>query len=269
MRICLVTHCFPHTDHDVNGNWIPQFSNLLIERGHHVSVVTPRMEVGDGIVPKSNWPFDVQFFAWKGGAKRLGQLRLSHPADTTALISLLRQGRIVLEKIIDERRIDLCVGIWAIPNGYFCLRAKQKKGTPYAVWTLGSDVNIYGKKILFRKTVTHVLRKAEYIFANSNHLMKRIEELTGRMCEFMPTNRILPPKEESDLALDTSSANFLYVGRLEHVKGVDVLVEAMIELLRNGHNASLYVLGDGSMRSDLEKRISHEGIGQHVVFVAT
>ena len=267
MRICLVTHCFPHTDHDVNGNWIPQFVKLLIERGHHVSVLTPRMYVKNGNTPKTDWPFDVRYFCWRGGERRLGQLNLLHPADTIALVSLLRRGRIELERRIDEQNIDLCLGVWTIPSGYFCMRAKQRRDIPYAVWMLGSDLNVYGRKRFFRRVISNVLRRADFLFANSNQLLEQARKLAGKACEFMPTNRILPSGDRSPLELDKAMINFLYVGRLEKVKGIDILVEAMIHLLRKGREASLYVVGDGSLRPGLISRLREKGIEDRVSFV--
>ncbi|MFQ6092616.1 MAG: glycosyltransferase [bacterium] len=266
MRICLVTHCFPHNDQDVNGNWIPQFVRLLIQRGHRVSVLTPRMDLGDGSIPKADWPFGVRYFKWLGGKRRLGQLKFINPIDAMALVSLLCRGRIELEKLIGEHEIDLCLGVWAIPNGYFCLKAKQRLGTPYAVWTLGSDINVYGGKIFFGKVVADVLRNADHLFANSNQLVNRIGGLTGKACGFMPTTRTLPEGLGPRLSLDETAANCLFVGRLERVKGIDLLVEAMVGLLRKGRRAFLYVLGDGSLRSDLMNRVRREGLEHNVVF---
>jgi len=58
------------------------------------------------------------------------------------------------------------------------------------------------------------------------------------------------------LRLDRKVFNFLFVSRLEMVKGPDVLIEACKYLKMNTDNFNLHVIGDGSMRSKLAKNIS-------------
>jgi glycosyltransferase involved in cell wall biosynthesis len=60
-------------------------------------------------------------------------------------------------------------------------------------------------------------------------------------------------RESARNALGLEGCVFLYVGRLEHEKGPDVLVEAMHDV-----PARLVVVGDGSMREELQ-RIAPEG----------
>jgi glycosyltransferase involved in cell wall biosynthesis len=55
--------------------------------------------------------------------------------------------------------------------------------------------------------------------------------------------------------VDTTKTNFLFVGRWEKVKGVDVLVEAMKLLVDAGVRAHLYLVGKGSLKSFLERKI--------------
>jgi len=137
---------------------------------------------------------------------------------------------------------------------------------PYAVWTLGSDINVYGARRGFRGVVAAILKDADYLFANSRQLAGRVSEISGRPCRFMPTNRILPMDVGPVPELNPEATKLLFVGRLETVKGIDVLVEAVLGLLKKKTDIILYILGDGSLRARLEAMVEKEGAKEHVLF---
>lgn len=58
----------------------------------------------------------------------------------------------------------------------------------------------------------------------------------------------------------------LYVGRLEHVKGIDVLLRAMKVVSRKLPDVHLAIVGDGAMRGELEAYMRQHKLGQYVTF---
>lgn len=58
----------------------------------------------------------------------------------------------------------------------------------------------------------------------------------------------------------------LYVGRLEHVKGVDVLLRAMPQIVKCIPGAHLSIVGDGAMRPQLEEFTRRNRLQKHVTF---
>lgn len=58
----------------------------------------------------------------------------------------------------------------------------------------------------------------------------------------------------------------LYVGRLEYVKGVDVLLKAMPEVARQLPDVHLSIVGDGSVRPELETFVTRHQLQKHVTF---
>ncbi|MEM2293943.1 MAG: glycosyltransferase family 4 protein [Candidatus Aenigmatarchaeota archaeon] len=58
----------------------------------------------------------------------------------------------------------------------------------------------------------------------------------------------------------------LYVGRLVKIKGVDVLLQSFSVFIRKFPQAILYIVGDGPLRSSLEKLAEKLGIREKVVF---
>lgn len=60
--------------------------------------------------------------------------------------------------------------------------------------------------------------------------------------------------------------NVIYMGRLEKVKGIDVLIEAFSMLFKESINMKLYLLGDGNAREELEALVQKRGIEKFVSF---
>jgi len=58
----------------------------------------------------------------------------------------------------------------------------------------------------------------------------------------------------------------LYVGKLERVKGPDILLEAFAIVKKHCKEAFLHILGDGSMRSDLIEQVKKLGLEDSVKF---
>ena len=58
----------------------------------------------------------------------------------------------------------------------------------------------------------------------------------------------------------------LYVGRLEYVKGVDVLLKALPKVLRHIPNIHLSIVGDGTVRPELEAFVGRNRLQEHVTF---
>src|SRR5206468_10956974 len=69
------------------------------------------------------------------------------------------------------------------------------------------------------------------------------------------------------LAMPAAGKVLLWVGRMEPVKGLDVLLAACRRLSDGGVNYRLYLVGDGSLRAGLEKETQKRGLAAVVTFV--
>lgn len=63
-----------------------------------------------------------------------------------------------------------------------------------------------------------------------------------------------------------STRRLLFVGRLEHVKGIDVLLQAMCIVSRRIPDVGLCIVGDGAMRSELEAFVGRHQLEKQVIF---
>lgn len=65
----------------------------------------------------------------------------------------------------------------------------------------------------------------------------------------------------------TVGKNLVYVGRVEPVKGILVLLDAMAQLKREHSDIALTIVGDGSSRKKIEKQIDRLDLSAHVRLV--
>lgn len=75
-------------------------------------------------------------------------------------------------------------------------------------------------------------------------------------------NGIALPESADIVNLD----RLLYVGRLEEVKGCEVLIRAMTRIIREHPSVRLDVVGDGTSRHRLEESARLHGVAEHINF---
>jgi len=63
-----------------------------------------------------------------------------------------------------------------------------------------------------------------------------------------------------------SKIRFLSVGRLVPFKGFDILIDACAELQKRGINFDCEIIGDGTLREELEERASRQNLGERIHF---
>jgi GalNAc-alpha-(1->4)-GalNAc-alpha-(1->3)-diNAcBac-PP-undecaprenol alpha-1,4-N-acetyl-D-galactosaminyltransferase len=74
------------------------------------------------------------------------------------------------------------------------------------------------------------------------------------------------PTEGSDRTLAIANKRILGIGRLEHEKGFDRLIDAFEKVARSEPAWTLRILGEGSQRSALEQRVHQRGLSNRVSF---
>lgn len=285
MKLVLATHVYPinpDAPADIPGNFLPPFVAELTKRGATVHVLAPNVS---GEKSEQSWSevqaklkrsgdppqfageatAPVTRFDWRGGGRNLGRFNPFNPADTLSLLNLYQRGGEELENLVRRQRADAVLACWAVPSGVFARHVRRTLGTPYAVWGLGTDIHTSPRNPIIRPFVVRALREASIRYANSATLQKQVEQLSGMSCEFMPTGRRLPDAAPADLPHDR--ANFLYAGRFERVKGVDILLDAFSLLRGRGVRAHLYLAGTGSLENALRAQATALHLDDAVSFV--
>lgn len=74
-------------------------------------------------------------------------------------------------------------------------------------------------------------------------------------------------EEPPDLMLNEDCLNFVALGRLNHQKGYDIMLDAFAEAVRQRDSLRLYIIGDGPEEDVLKARAARLGIGDRVYFL--
>ncbi len=240
------------------------FIGGLKRRGHQIFVFTQDRE---GLKEPFLEGVRVEWFSWMGSKRPLVQLRVLNPLDCLRMLSLFCRGREALLPFLREHRIEVCLALWVLPSGYFANYAFRKTRIPYSVWALGSDIYRYGSNPLLYRIMKRVIQEARGIFADGFDLAKRVEERFQRRCFFLATTRGLPVKKEGIQAGSSHTYQFLFVGRLEKVKGIDLLLQSMAMLKAEGREAHLSVIGGGSLEEWVKDFIERKDLGPNITLL--
>jgi glycosyltransferase involved in cell wall biosynthesis len=254
MKIWIITSSFPLNPQDARaaaGLFVKDFAMALAEAGHDITVITPDKLGGDKVDPPG---MRVHWFAWRGGRKTLSTMKPYHPGDALAMLSLFRQGQKILETLYEQSAPDHVLAMWAVPAGYLAMGLKRSHGVPFTTWCLGSDIWVYGKYPILRGVVRRVLKASDLVFADGLQLADDAERLADRRCPFMASSRRLNHALIRPLDLSVEGPRFLFIGRYAPVKGVDVLLEAMVEFARRRPSGHLYLFGGGPLDAQLRAR---------------
>jgi glycosyltransferase involved in cell wall biosynthesis len=254
----------------VQAPFLIDFIKGLKKRGHQIFLFTQnRKELKENVLEG----IDIEWFPWLTSRKPLAQLNPLNPLDGFQIANLIYRGRKAVLPFIKEKKIDACLALWLLPSGYFANYARQKTRVPYSVWALGSDIYRYGRNPFLYPTMKRIIEGARGVFADGFDLTKRVEERFGRKCYFLATTRKLTlelkelnrpnkPNERDE------PYHFLFVGRLEKVKGIDLLLQSMAMLSEEELNVDLTIVGKGKLegwvrsfihRKRLEKWVSLKG----------
>jgi glycosyltransferase involved in cell wall biosynthesis len=266
MNICIITSSFPsRPDDTVQAPFVIDFIRGLKKRGHRIFVFTQDRE---GEKEEFLEGVKIKRFSWIQSRTPLVQLNPFRPLDLFRIANLFYRGKRTLPTFIRKNRIEVCFALWVLPSGYFANQAFRQTKIPYSVWSLGSDIYRYGRNPFLYPLMRRIIREAKGVFADGFDLSKRVEERFGRKCFFLATTRTLPlPSSLSkggQRGLLGNPYRFLFVGRIEKVKGIDLLLESMAGLKEEALHVHLTVVGRGGMEEWARRFIEERGLEEHV-----
>ncbi len=254
-RVLLITSSYPlRPDQPFNAGVLARDLALgLARRGDMIWVVTPRK---DRPIEDSQLP--VLEFPWWGGYRELAPQPV-HALNLLRFASLMISGTVFIHRVVRALEPEACLALWAIPSGAFAYSAWRRHRIPYGVWALGSDIWSRRRYPFGEAVVRRVLRNAAFRLADGWQLAREVERLGGKPCGFLPSARRLP-LEVPPAELPPARWRLLYVGRFERQKGVDLLVEALGRLRDKWAGVQVHMLGDGSLRPWVERRLWSWGL---------
>ncbi|MFN8051767.1 MAG: glycosyltransferase family 4 protein [Acidimicrobiales bacterium] len=172
----------------------------------------------------------------------------------------------VLADLMTERGVDHLHDHFADASCTVAMLASALSGIPYSF-------TIHGPAIFFEPHLWHLdakLRTATFCAAISSFARSQ----ASLFCEPETWDRLhvvhcgVDPTDTSPAVerTDGRPVELLFVGRLEPVKGLLVLLDAVHRLVRDGDDVHLTIVGDGAERGDIEARTAELGLAAAVRF---
>ncbi len=190
----------------------------------------------------------------------------------------LRSVRASFEKAVSEFRPDLLFAPWAYPDGWAAVRLGHAAGLPVVIQCHGSDVLLLDRFPARKKRTVEAVAAADGVVAVSRDIARHLVAMgaaPGRVrvvYDGVDPSKFHPaPKAEARARVGLTGADptVLFVGNLVPVKGVDVLLAACGQLVREGFPLRLVVIGEGPLRRKLQTLAVALGMEGRVDFVGS
>jgi len=174
-----------------------------------------------------------------------------------------------LEVLYTLRRIDpQIVHAQSVLVGLYGVLAKWILNKPFVVWGQGYDFQSTKRRSAI------VLKHADAVIALSGDMKRELQHLWPRNVFIIPNGIRLQAFEKisraaarRDLDIGEMVKIVLFVGRLDPIKGLKYLIEAMPAIKEVEPEVRLLLVGDGPERRELERLANKLGLSECVIFV--
>jgi glycosyltransferase involved in cell wall biosynthesis len=182
-------------------------------------------------------------------------------------------------KVREEFKFDVILATWAYPDVVAAARIARELGVPLVAKVHGSDINELATFPRLRRQIRWALSEAHRVIAVSRALGDKLRELG------VPEDRILVQPNavngerfsirdvsvaRAELGLPLGRKLIGFIGRLSHEKGLDLLLDAMAQLVRDGmDDTDLLVVGDGAESASLSRQARSLDLDARVRFVGS
>jgi glycosyltransferase involved in cell wall biosynthesis len=270
-KLLVVSTSFPMKQGDGLSPFILEFCLHLSRLGWDVTALVPHhkglkdRELWDGVTVRRfrYLPESLEDVGYSGGImpnikKRPWRVLKMPPY----VYSMYREAL----KIAVDEKFDLVSFQWLFPASFWLRSFIRSSGLPVVLTGHGTDIHLATKGI-FKKFANRALKKADALTVNSNYMKSILKD------------NILPPRAEviyvgSDSVKfypgptkPSESKTILYVGRLIKQKGIDLLVEAFVEIVKQVPDAKLEIIGYGPEKESIQAILRSNNLEKSVTMV--
>jgi glycosyltransferase involved in cell wall biosynthesis len=167
---------------------------------------------------------------------------------------------------------------WAYPDGWAAVHLGHRAGLPVVLKVVGSDILLLSKYPRRERGTLDALRQADAVIAVSRDLAERLAgygidpDKVHVVYDGVDKTLFHPgPRFEarSRIGLPGDEPLLLFVGNLVPVKGLDILIEACGQLADRGTAFTCLLVGEGSLRTQLERQARLRGLEERVRFMGS
>ena len=276
-RILVLATTFPRWRNDTEPAFVYELSTRLAKK-YDISVLAPHhnraktFEKFDGLTVYRFpyfYPFSLQKLCYEGGIFQNLKSRFA--------VRLLIPFFILSEvfstfALVGRNKFNLLHAHWVIPQGFIAALIKKIYGVPYIVTAHAGDVFPVKSRFL-RVFARFALRNADYCTVNSDYTKNSVTKILPlKNIKIIPMGVDVGVFNKSGKSkavrkkLSISGKFILSVGRLAEKKGVIYLIMAMPAVLKQYPDAKLVIVGEGSEKDALKKKVLELNIKKSVIF---
>lgn len=265
MKVLFLTHSFPRQPGDAPGAFVLRLATALRGEGVETRVVAPAARglashetLDDIFVERFRYaPRKYETLAYMGNMAT--QFQASWSAKVTMLGFLGAEFRCA----VGARRAfepDVVHAHWWFPNGLVGTWLSRMAHKPLVTTLHGTDVRLARSVAFSRPAFRHVMHHSAAVTAVSRWLA---DEAQGIVSAPQPVVAPMPVSSELFSPGGTRSGDrFLFVGRLNKQKGIELLLHALARIPDT--SIGLDVVGDGEDRASLQDIAGALGLGDRV-----
>ncbi|MDC0357689.1 glycosyltransferase [Oligoflexia bacterium] len=185
--------------------------------------------------------------------------------------------------LIQKYKINLVYSHWFVPQGLACGIAAWIRGVPHVLTSHSSDITVMNKlPLLGRIIVRTMIGKAKAVTVVSQRGLSNLQSFFNEAQQqaLEKKVKVIPmgvdeadfstPSVETDsfkqeLGL-TGKRVLLFMGRLVEKKGIDLLIEAFLNINKEFKDTELVIAGAGHLEASLKRKVANLKLTDKVTF---
>ena len=271
-KILVLTSTFPRWKNDHEPSFIFDLC-LRLKNRFDIHVVAPHAkdsesyeEINGLSISRFHYaPENLESLAYNGGIS--SNLR-RQPFKYLLVVPFLVSEFYIALRLIKKHHIDLVHAHWLIPHGLLAILLQKVSGNKINILISAHGSDVYSfNGLITGKIKKFVLNNCSNITVVSNAMKTAIIEM-GCRCrvDVLPMGTDLARKFVPDANI-RKPQQIIYVGRLIAQKGVNFLLDAFANIVKDHPQATLQILGHGPELEALKRQSYNLGVDNNVLFL--
>lgn len=272
MNILIVTEVFWPENFLIND-----FARAMVERGHHLSVMTRQPSYPDGHVFPGYKNEKLSIENWDGVEIHRFEIvdgyRESKVKKIQNYYHYVKRGKEVITSLLSDVDVILVHQTGPLSVALPAIYAKKNYAIPVVVWTFDiwpDHVYMYGFprippiSTLVNSIIRKVYSNADAVLVSSKHFADSIHEYFPEMeLTYAPNWLIKTEEKETTLGFDMTKINFVFTGNISHAQNIENTIRGFAKA--NIENAVLNIVGHGTTYEH-NKKVAEELGCKNVIF---
>lgn len=276
--VLVLTSTFPRCKNDRIPSFVLYLCDQYIKKSINVDVLAPHamgLKTSDNINGINIYRYKYFFQKWEKLA--YGGGILENIKQNKFLLFLvpffLAVQFFAVFDLLKKNKYDVIHAHWLIPQALVavCIKKILYKKSPEILCTLhGGDLFAFRSK-MSKALQKWILRNADCVTVVSEYMRNRCVGMENSIENIhvismgVDFDNLFKPVTD----VKRKRNRLIFVGRLVEKKGVAFLIDALLELRNDIPDVELILVGDGPLRTDLEKKVNDCKLDKNIKFIGS